>query len=310
MRNLMLLTAWLALHATISFFLLHPSMLTAIIGFVCLHYGDMVVSAASERTALHRPQLSSRQEHDHTGLTGMTDQERACLTRARIIAKIQIPFLHVSHPGQETHVSPEITAQLLELWDLEKDNGTSFKDFLKRARNFLQASSSQALPSHASLPRQSHSRETEKMARVTPDAEWMDWSTKEPSKAWSRQPPPFISERLYHEKVTPCSAGHRLTIETSAGMTTHVTPWSGGSSEHFHFVRKKRSSRKSLTSFADPPVLRRALPTSMTMSKATWATRWGLTTSITFTTSTTRMRRCMQPTPKHKRPVAETERFE
>nr|CEL66309.1 TPA: hypothetical protein BN1204_021280 [Neospora caninum Liverpool] len=215
MRNLMLLTAWLALHATISFFLLHPSMLTAIIGFVCLHYGDMV------------------------------DQERACLTRARIIAKIQIPFLHVSHPGQETHVSPEITAQLLELWDLEKDNGTSFKDFLKRARNFLQASSSQALPSHASLPRQSHSRETEKMARVTPDAEWMDWSTKEPSKAWSRQPPPFISERLYHEKVTPCSAGHRLTIETSAGPKKKKQP------KEPYFLRRPSSAAEGITHIYD-----------------------------------------------------------
>lgn len=239
----MLLTAWLALHATISFFLLHPSMLTAIIGFVCLHYGDMVVSAASERTALHRPQLSSRQEHDHTGLTGpgagMLDASaNNCQDPDSVPACI-------ASWAEETHVSPEITAQLLELWDLEKDNGTSFKDFLKRARNFLQASSSQALPSHASLPRQSHSRETEKMARVTPDAEWMDWSTKEPSKAWSRQPPPFISERLYHEKVTPCSAGHRLTIETSAGPKKKKQP------KEPYFLRRPSSAAEGITHIYD-----------------------------------------------------------
>ncbi|KYK66430.1 hypothetical protein TGPRC2_203790 [Toxoplasma gondii TgCatPRC2] len=236
MRKLKLFTSWLALHSTLAL-------------FCYLQYGVEAWETASERAALHHPpQLRPRHELHQGGLSGVPrmvewlesfleartreEQEKG---RAVMLDRIgrscqdpdSVPAC-VTAWAEKTHASPETTEQLLELWEMEKENGVSFQDFIARVSRFQNRGSVQAPSDPSWRPRPSHSRGTEDVASVTPDAEWMDWSKDGPRAAWIRQPPVCTSkECLRHAKVTPCSAGHGLTVEadtTESSMTTHAAP--------------------------------------------------------------------------------------
>ncbi|KEP64906.1 UNVERIFIED_CONTAM: hypothetical protein HHA_203790 [Hammondia hammondi] len=234
MRKLKLLTSWLALHPTLALFC-YPQ------------YGVVASEPASERAVLHHPpQLRPRHELHRGELSGVprmvewvesflearTREELEEKGRAIMLDRIErscqdpdsVPAC-VTAWAEKTHASPETTEQLLELWEMEKENGASFQDFIARVSSFQNRGSSQAPSDPSWRPRRSHSRGTEEVASATPDAEWMDWSKDGPRAAWIRQPPVCTStECLQHAKVTPCSAGQGLTVEadtTESGMTTH-----------------------------------------------------------------------------------------